>query len=230
MHKPLGDRTVLAAGAAYAPPDASAVPVQLVTGFEFDISVVIPFADDEERIGLAVRRVAEALRAAGRTFEIIAVDEHSGDNSHAVLALMRGEVPQLRVVHAPARGRAVETGVARAAGHVVLLTAASCAATAVATPQDAATPLMSTVSCVEAMLAAVDRIRAGACDAEVALGAYTALHHQRAAFAVRGVKANTQSMHRRVLRRLQLARIAVVVQGAAVAAPRRRLSFALGRR
>ena len=88
MHKPLGDRTVLAAGAAYAPPDASAVPVQLVTGFEFDISVVIPFADDEERIGLAVRRVAEALRAAGRTFEIIAVDEHSGDNSHAVLALM----------------------------------------------------------------------------------------------------------------------------------------------
>ena len=45
------------------------------------------------------------LRGLGLSFEIIAVDEDSADNSHAVLALLRGEVPELRVTHASARGR-----------------------------------------------------------------------------------------------------------------------------
>src|SRR5678810_512030 len=76
----------------------------------FDVSVILPFGDDEEFVGIAVRRTAEHLRALGLAFEILAIDEDSGDNSHAVLALLRAEVPELRVTHAPGRGRGVDVG------------------------------------------------------------------------------------------------------------------------
>src|SRR5678810_56231 len=71
----------------------------------FDVSVILPFGDDEEFVGIAVRRTAEHLRGLGLAFELLAIDEDSGDNSHAVLALLRAEVPELRVTHAPGRGR-----------------------------------------------------------------------------------------------------------------------------
>ena len=63
-----------------------------------DLSVIVPFGDDEEVIGAAMRQLAAALRASGLTFEIIAVDEDSADNSHAVLALVRPEISELRVI------------------------------------------------------------------------------------------------------------------------------------
>ena len=55
-----------------------------------DVSVVVPFADDEDVIGTAVRRLASHLTEREISFEIIAVDEDSGDNSHAILALLTG--------------------------------------------------------------------------------------------------------------------------------------------
>src|SRR5438874_4775544 len=87
----------------------------------FDVSVILPFGDDEEAVGIAVRRTAEHLRGLGLAFEILAIDEDSGDNSHAVLALLRAEVPELRVTHAPGRGRGVDVGAARAQGAVLLV-------------------------------------------------------------------------------------------------------------
>ncbi|MCX5742788.1 MAG: hypothetical protein NT062_09855, partial [Proteobacteria bacterium] len=88
----------------------------------FDVSVILPFGDDEEAVGIAVRRTAEYLRNLQVAFELLAIDEDSGDNSHAVLALLRGEVPELRVIHAPARGKGVDTGVARAQGTLLVIT------------------------------------------------------------------------------------------------------------
>ena len=82
-------------------------------GPRFDVSVILPFGDDEEFVGIAVRRTAESLRSLGVSFEILAIDEDSGDNSHAVLALLRAEVPELRVTHASGRGRGVEVGASR---------------------------------------------------------------------------------------------------------------------
>src|SRR5512147_1492258 len=87
----------------------------------FDVSVILPFGDDEEAVGIAVRRTAEHLRSLGMSFEILAIDEDSGDNSHAVLALLRAQVPELRVTHAPGRGRAVEIGAGRAQGTLLLI-------------------------------------------------------------------------------------------------------------
>ncbi|MGH2898957.1 MAG: hypothetical protein ACRDMZ_09820, partial [Solirubrobacteraceae bacterium] len=85
------------------------------------MSVILPFGDDEEAVGVAVKRTAEYLRGLSLAFEILAIDEDSGDNSHAVLALLRAEVPELRVTNAPGRGRGVDVGAARAQGAVLLV-------------------------------------------------------------------------------------------------------------
>lgn len=88
---------------------------------ELDVSVVLPYGDDEELIGSAVRRIATHLGSLGLRYEILAVDEDSGDNSHAVLALMRADVPQLRMLSAARRGRGWAVGAAEARGHVLWL-------------------------------------------------------------------------------------------------------------
>src|SRR5439155_21686785 len=97
-------------------------PLAMVDSPRFDVSVILPFGDDEEAVGIAVRRTAEHLRTLALQFEILAIDEDSGDNSHAVLALLRADVPELRVTHAPGRGRGVDVGVARAQGTLLLVT------------------------------------------------------------------------------------------------------------
>lgn len=47
----------------------------------FDVSVVLPFGDDEEAVGIAVKRTAEHLRHLGLSFEILAIDEDSDRKS-----------------------------------------------------------------------------------------------------------------------------------------------------
>jgi hypothetical protein len=80
-----------------------------------DVSVVVPFRDDEERAGALARRLAAHLRALGLTFELLFVDEDSRDNSVALLLLLRDrELPELRVLTASGSlGFAVGAQVAR---------------------------------------------------------------------------------------------------------------------
>jgi glycosyltransferase involved in cell wall biosynthesis len=85
----------------------------------YEISVIVPFGDDEDLIGTAIQRLADHVRPLSLPFEILAVDEDSGDNSHAVLALLRANVPELRVVHAPGRGRGTDAGASRAQGRML---------------------------------------------------------------------------------------------------------------
>src|SRR6188768_3410756 len=99
------------------------IPLPMSDSPRLHVSVILPFGDDEDFVGIAVRRTAEHLRGLGLAFEILAIDEDSGDNSHAVLALLRAEVPELRVAHAPGRGRGFDTGIARAQGRAVWLIA-----------------------------------------------------------------------------------------------------------
>ncbi len=173
------------------------------TGTGCEVSIVMPFADDEELIGAAARTIAAAIRSMGLSFELLAIDEDSGDNSHAVLALVRAEVPELRVIHAPARGKGVDTGAAKASGRTLV----------VLTPTAAMT--------IDGIVAAVTRVRSGQSEAEVVLGRYTIVERLRAAVALRGVKAVGDAMHRRLVRRLQLARLNVSVAGGGAGAPRR---------
>src|SRR6186997_3520442 len=162
----------------------------------FDVSVILPFGDDEEALGVAVRRTAEHLRGLGLRFEILAIDEDSGDNSHAVLALLRAEVPELRVTHAPGRGRGVDVGVARAQGTLLV----------VSTPDVASATL-------DGIGDACRRLLAGDGDAEVALARFTIAHRVRSLVAFRGARLLGVAMHRRLAKRLQVRHLAVRITG-----------------
>src|SRR3954453_13543291 len=162
----------------------------------FDISVILPFGDDEEAVGIAVKHTAEHLRGLGLSFEILAIDEDSGDNSHAVLALLRAEVPELRVIHAPGRGRGVDVGAARAQGTLLL----------VSTPDVASASLDGAGD-------ACRRLIDGDGDAEVALGRFTVAHRIRAMAAFRGARLIGVAMHRRLAKRLQMRSLMVRIAG-----------------
>jgi hypothetical protein len=162
----------------------------------FDVSVVLPFGDDEEFVGIAVRRTAEHLRGLGVAFEILAIDEDSGDNSHAVLAMLRGEVPELRVTHAPGRGRGVDAGAARAQGTLLVIAAPDVAAGA-----------------LDGLGDACRRLLAADGDAEVALTRFTVTHRIRSLSAIRGARFIGPAMHRRLAKRLQVKNLAVRVAG-----------------
>lgn len=170
-------------------------------GPRFDVSVILPFGDDEEFVGIAVRRTAEHLRSVGVQFEILAIDEDSGDNSHAVLALLRAEVPELRVTHAPGRGRGVEVGASRAQGTLIV----------VATPDVASASL-------DGVGDSIRRLLAGEGDAEVALARYSIAHRMRSLVAFRGARLVGPAMHRRLAKRLATCNLNVRVGGATVTA------------
>jgi hypothetical protein len=162
----------------------------------FDVSVILPFGDDEEFVGIAVRRTAEHVRSLGLSFEILAIDEDSGDNSHAVLALLRAEVPELRVTHASGRGRGIEVGASRAQGTLIV----------VATPDVASASL-------DGVGESLRRLLAGEGDAEVALGRYTVAHRVRSLVAFRGARLIGPAMHRRLAKRLQVRNLSVRMAG-----------------
>jgi hypothetical protein len=162
----------------------------------FDVSVILPFGDDEEFVGIAVRRTAEHIRSLNLSFEILAIDEDSGDNSHAVLALLRAEVPELRVTHAPGRGRGIEVGASRAQGTLIV----------VATPDVASASL-------DGVGEGLRRILAGEGDAEVALARYTIAHRMRSLVAFRGARLVGPAMHRRLAKRLQVRNLSVRMTG-----------------
>lgn len=162
----------------------------------FDVSVIMPFGDDEEAVGVAVRRTAEHLRVLGLRFEILAIDEDSGDNSHAVLALLRAEIPELRVTHAPGLGRGVEIGAQRAQGTLLLI----------ATPDVASAALDGAGD-------ACRRLLAGEGDAEIALARFTVAHRIRTLDVFRAVRLAGAAMHRRIAKRLQLRSLSVRIAG-----------------
>ncbi len=171
-------------------------PLPMVDSPRFDVSVILPFGDDEEAVGIAVKRTAEHLRQLGLSFEILAIDEDSGDNSHAVLALLRAEVPELRVTHASGRGRGVDIGVARAQGTLLL----------VSTPDVASATLDGIADACRRLLAADG-------DAEVALARYTVAHRVRSLVAFRGARLIGAAMHRRLAKRLQVRNLNVRIVG-----------------
>lgn len=84
-----------------------------------DVSVVIPFRDDEDVIGAACTRLLAHLRERGHCPEVLAVDEGSGDNSKALLAVLATGESSLRVLHAHA-GRGYLVGAREARGRYLL--------------------------------------------------------------------------------------------------------------
>jgi glycosyltransferase involved in cell wall biosynthesis len=77
-----------------------------------DVAVVVPVFDEEGAAPALAREIATAF--AGRSFELIFVDDASRDGTYAALSALAAEIPQLRLVrHGKNAGqsRAVRTGV-----------------------------------------------------------------------------------------------------------------------
>jgi len=62
-----------------------------------DVSVVLPFQDHEDTLGSVCRELASFMRLHEVSFEILALDQGSGDNSQSILSLLHREIPELRV-------------------------------------------------------------------------------------------------------------------------------------
>jgi glycosyltransferase involved in cell wall biosynthesis len=70
-----------------------------------DVSLLVPAKDEAENLPEFVRQCADALGAAGFTFEVVVVNDGSADATGAVLADLAGRYPFLRVVtHRRQRG------------------------------------------------------------------------------------------------------------------------------
>jgi len=92
-----------------ARPGESAVPV--------DLSVVVPMHDEADNVAPLVREIHAALDGAA-TYEVVFVDDGSGDGTGERLATLAAEDPRLRVVRHPMRAgqsAATVSGVAAAA-------------------------------------------------------------------------------------------------------------------
>ena len=99
------------------PGDIDAIPDAPVPG----VSIVVPVFDEEGAAPTLAREIAAAF--AGRSYELIFVDDASRDGTRAALAALQGEIPALRLVqHGRNAGqsRAVRTGVLAARAPIVV--------------------------------------------------------------------------------------------------------------
>ena len=82
------------------------------------ISVVVPVFNEQDNVASLVHEIVAALRGVA-SFEIVYVDDHSRDNTLAVLRELKAQVPELRVLHhvtQSGQSTAIRTGVKAACG------------------------------------------------------------------------------------------------------------------
>jgi dolichol-phosphate mannosyltransferase len=87
------------------------------------LSVVVPVFNERDNVAPLIHEITAALRgrtpAEGGDFEIVYVDDHSKDDTLAVLQQLKTEVPELRVVHhvtQSGQSTAIRNGVKAARG------------------------------------------------------------------------------------------------------------------
>ena len=83
-----------------------------------DLSVVVPVCNERDNPAALVKEIVSALRGHV-AFEVIYVDDHSADDSPQVLAALRSEFPELRILrHDRQSGQstAIRTGAKAARG------------------------------------------------------------------------------------------------------------------
>jgi glycosyltransferase involved in cell wall biosynthesis len=112
---PLAEHSVFAVARPLAPPGG---PAQSHRVMPPDVSVLMPFRNAEGTIGAAARSIFGQL---GPALELVAVDDHSTDDSVEVLRAEAGADPRLRLVTNSGRGLvdALNTGAAACRGEWV---------------------------------------------------------------------------------------------------------------
>jgi dolichol-phosphate mannosyltransferase len=90
----------------------------LMPALQPQISVVVPVFNEQDNVASLVHEIVTALRGAA-SFEIVYVDDHSRDDTLAVLRELKAQVPELRVLHhvtQSGQSTAIRTGVKAAHG------------------------------------------------------------------------------------------------------------------
>ncbi len=90
-----------------------------------DISVVVPMYNEADNLPGTLLRIAETLEPLGQSFEIVAVDDGSSDDTVSILRETAQLQPWVRVVsYSPNRGRgyAQRCGFAEARGQIIMTT------------------------------------------------------------------------------------------------------------
>jgi hypothetical protein len=88
---------------------------------EPQLSVVLSVGNDEDRVGHQIKSIAGHLGRLGLSFEILAVNDGSTDNSLSIATLLATTVPELRVLARNVAGRAFLRGTSEARGPVVVM-------------------------------------------------------------------------------------------------------------
>ena len=90
---------------------------------QLQLSVVVPVFNERDNVAALVHEITAALRGRapddGGAFEIVYVDDHSRDDTLAVLQRLQAEVPELRVLHherQSGQSTAIRNGVKAARG------------------------------------------------------------------------------------------------------------------
>jgi Glycosyl transferase family 2 len=86
------------------------------------LTVVLPAHNEAEMLEESVRDVARGLRERERSFEIVVVENGSGDDTAAIANRLAGEIPEVRALSLaePDYGRALRAGLLAASGAVVV--------------------------------------------------------------------------------------------------------------
>jgi glycosyltransferase involved in cell wall biosynthesis len=88
-----------------------------------DLSVVIPLFNEEPNVGPLLEELLGALRALGKSFEVICVDDGSRDGTFAALRKLAGTEPALRVIRFRlnfGQTAAMSAGIEAARGRVIV--------------------------------------------------------------------------------------------------------------
>ena len=96
-----------------------------------ELSIVIPSFNEEKRLPATLERIADYVRASGRTAEVLVVDDGSTDRTAEVAAGFRTQIENLRVIsngRNRGKGYSVRHGSLEAHGEVVLFTDADLSA------------------------------------------------------------------------------------------------------
>jgi dolichol-phosphate mannosyltransferase len=104
-------------------PERAAVTAGAAGSDPIDLSVVVPFFDEEEAVSGLLDELVAVLDATGRRWEIVAVDDGSRDRTGEILLERRRREPRLRVLRSPGnrgQGAALWSGLRRARGGLIV--------------------------------------------------------------------------------------------------------------